>query len=246
MILFLVALSLTSHAAFDFTKLGEDYLKSVKSETNNSQLRSTLRETTSEDLAKGLQNDSARKAFWLNVYNGLVQEELQKNPKAYLERRSFFDQNFLVLKDVSLSLNDIEHGILRRSKSLYSLGYFERFFPANWEKKLRVDILDPRIHFALNCGAESCPAIYFYTEKKISEQLDLATVTFLTNDVSYDPKLNSAKVTRLFLWFNGDFGGHSGIVSMLEKFLKIPVNKNTLFHYKPYDWNLILGKYGKD
>ena len=32
--------------------------------------------------------------------------------------------------------------------------------------KVALKVLDPRIHFALNCGAKSCPPIRVYTEEK--------------------------------------------------------------------------------
>ena len=40
---------------------------------------------------------------------------------------------------------------------------------------MAVDVIDFRIHFALNCGAKSCPPIAFYSYDKINDQLDLAT-----------------------------------------------------------------------
>ena len=57
---------------------------------------------------------------------------------------------------MSFSLDDIEHGILRRNaRNHIEVG----------DSKLThmVDKVDYRIHFALNCGAQSCPAIAFYT-----------------------------------------------------------------------------------
>ena len=236
-------LTLSSSVSAGYTQLAKDYLKGVRTGGGSSDLRSQLKSTTFETLFQELQSDDLKKSFWLNVYNGLVQEELTLNPAAYKKRSQFFGRKILQLKDLELSLDDIEHGILRRSKSLFSFGYFDHFFIEAWEKKLRVETLDFRIHFALNCGAESCPAILFYDEAKIDKQLDKATSGFLAGDVEFDPKLNTVKLSRLFFWFNGDFGGQSGIVSIVNRYLDLAMNKNTTFTYKKYDWDLSLSKF---
>ena len=42
--------------------------------------------------------------------------------------------------------------------------------------------LDPRIHFALNCGATSCPPIRVYSSSNLDSQLDRAAASFLCAD----------------------------------------------------------------
>ena len=42
--------------------------------------------------------------------------------------------------------------------------------------------LDPRIHFALNCGATSCPPIRVYSSANLDYQLDRAAASFLCSD----------------------------------------------------------------
>ena len=39
--------------------------------------------------------------------------------------------------------------------------------------------LDNRIHFALNCGGASCPAVKNYTKENINEELRVASIGFL-------------------------------------------------------------------
>ena len=45
---------------------------------------------------------------------------------------------------------------------------------------------DPRIHFALNCGAVSCPPIAVYEGESLDEQLDIATEGFLEGNTIVD------------------------------------------------------------
>ena len=42
--------------------------------------------------------------------------------------------------------------------------------------------LDPRIHFALNCGAKSCPPIRVYSPPNLDSQLNRAAASFLCAD----------------------------------------------------------------
>lgn len=202
-----------------------------------------LKTKTTADLARGLSTDTHRKAFWLNLYNGLVQLRLAGDKTLFEDRERFYDSEILQLKDRPLSLNQIEHGVLRRSRSLYTLGYFQRWFVADWERQLHVERLDARIHFALNCGAESCPAVYYYSPERLEAQLDRATQNFLQQDVSYDRASDTLSLSRLFFWFNGDFGGAQGIKKLVESHTPHRPGKRTALSYKDYDWNLRLAKY---
>jgi NADP-dependent 3-hydroxy acid dehydrogenase YdfG len=47
---------------------------------------------------------------------------------------------------VWLSLDDIEHGMLRGSKHPWGMGYLPRPFPSSFERRFRLERADPRIH----------------------------------------------------------------------------------------------------
>lgn len=88
------------------------------------------------------------------------------------------------------TLEDIEHGILRKNDnfntSIISLisfyfrgrGSDTRFSINDPRRKFIVENVDPRIHFALNCGAKSCPPILVYEEDNLDYELDIATRNF--------------------------------------------------------------------
>ena len=65
---------------------------------------------------------------------------------------------------------------------------------------------DPRIHFALNCGAVSCPPIAVYEGESLDEQLDIATEGFLEGNTIVDKEDNSISLSMLFKWYKEDFG----------------------------------------
>jgi hypothetical protein len=194
---------------------------------------------------RGLPDDAARTAFWVNAYNAMVQDALDDDPGRYGNRRSFFGAELLTVAGRRWSPDDVEHGLLRRSRTAWGLGYLSKpgFLVDSLVKRLRVDEVDPRIHFALNCGAASCPPIAAYTREGIDEELDLATRSYFDADVEYDPDAGRVYVPRLLLWYRGDFGGRSGIYRFLETYGAIPEGERPTVKYRDYDWSLSLGDF---
>ena len=142
-----------------------------------------------------------------------------------------------------LSLDLIEHGILRRSKVKWSEGYLGKMFPSDFEKKFRVKRLDYRIHFALNCGAKSCPPIAFYDPVLIDKQLKVAVKVYLKGECKFDKDENQIEVPALMGWFRHDFGGKKGILAILKNNKIIPENSSPAIKFKKYDWSLYLNNY---
>jgi Protein of unknown function, DUF547 len=193
-----------------------------------------------DELAKQLSTDVKAKAFWLNIYNAYTQVLLQKNPDAYKKRNRFFKSKQILIAGQKLSLDFIEHRIIRRSEWKLGLGYVKILFPSSLEKQLRLTDKDYRIHFALNCGAKSCPPIAFYDDEKLEEQLNLAEKAFVKNDAVHHETKNTVEVSKIFSWFHGDFGGKKGIQKLLVKHGIIADGKKVKLKFKEYDWSLVL------
>lgn len=193
-------------------------------------------------LYQQLSTDNNRIAFWLNIYNAYVQWMLKKNPERYQKRSDFFRSKEIIVAGKKLSLDDVEHGILRRSKIKWSLGYFNKVFVSIFEKKFRVTKPDYRIHFALNCGAKSCPPIAYYSAEKIDKELEMATKNYL-NKVHYDEQKNKASLPAIMGWFRADFGGKKGLRNLLKKYSVIPLDAHPVIEFKKYDWTLFLNNY---
>jgi len=188
------------------------------------------------DLVTLREDESAAIAFWINLYNASVQRVLEQSPSVYETRRKFFGDERTSVAGTRLSLDDIEHGILRSSKWKYGLGYVPRPFPSDFERAHRLSEVDPRIHFALNCGAESCPPIVAYTARGLDEELELSTRSFLEQSTRSDRDDGGVTVTRLFLYYRGDFGGRRGIYSFLEAYDVIDEGDHPRVRYDQYDW----------
>lgn len=225
----------------DLSVLSQQLLLAAKTNKPVDSFTTLLSNTTEAQLENLTENQ--RKAFWINIYNGYTQIILNKSPDQYKKRNGFFISKQIVIAGRHLSLDDIEHGILRRSKIKWSLGYINKLFPAAFERRHRVSSVDFRIHFALNCGAKSCPPIAFYKPEQLDEQLDTATTGYLQGECEYDEAANKVSVPALLRWFRGDFGGKKKIIILLEKSSVIPEGKNPDIAFKNYDWNLYLKNY---
>lgn len=219
--------------------LSQQFLYAAKTNENTDSFTKKIAAIPFDSLQL-LTNDDQKKAFWINLYNGFIQLELKKDVTAYANRHLFFTTRRLKIAHTDFSYDDIEHGILRKSSIKWSLGYAKKWFPSTKEKLLRVNKVDYRIHFALNCGAKSCPPIAFYDDAKLDAQLDIATKAYLTGSVTYDSNANKVYVPALLSWFRGDFGGKKGQRMILRNQQIIPVDATPTIKYKKYDWALDL------
>jgi hypothetical protein len=224
----------------DLLKISELMLYHVKTEQATDSLRLILEQVDPGFLTETLNTDHKKIAFWLNIYNAIIQDALAKNPELYTKRNKFFRSKLICIAGKNLSPDAIEHGILRKSSIKLSLGYFHKLIPNKLEKKWRVNCVDPRIHFALNCGAVSCPAINWYNAIELNEQLNLATNVYLSQTVEQIPESKTLRIPKLFNWFRGDFGGKKGIKKFISAHYPIEVSEKTKISFKKYYWELQL------
>lgn len=224
----------------DCIKLSQELLYAVRTDESTDSLEKKLELVPKEELASQLKTDAERNAFWLNIYNAFTQISLKNNPDAYKKRNKFFSNKFIRIAGQTISLDLVEHGILRRSKAKYSLGHFNKLFKSKFEKQFRVDRLDYRIHFALNCGAKSCPPIAFYKPDQIDKQLEIATKNYLKNETLFNGKNLTVELPAILSWFRGDFGGKKGIIRLLHQQEIVPENVKPGIQWRKYDWTLSL------
>jgi hypothetical protein len=193
-----------------------------------------LADLDQEQLSASLTDDATRTATWLNLYNAATQRLIETDPERFSSRLRFFRRPAAIVAGQALSLDAIEHGLLRRSRWKVGLGWLGNPFPGRFERRFRVDAVDARIHFALNCAAASCPPIAAYDAGRLDAQLDLATRAYLAATVRREPR--RLLVPRLFLWFMGDFGGPRGVRRFLERH-GVETGRARL-RFARYDWSL--------
>lgn len=188
-----------------------------------------LKELEHYDLSV-LTSDTLKKAFWINVYNGLtnywmIHKRIKVSMKEDL-RIFVYDQ--AKIGGFKFSLDQIEHGILRRNAKV-KYWPLPQFMPWDPRRALICEHLDYRIHFALNCGANSCPAIAFYDPKHLDDQLNQAQAAFVETEFLVNTQLRSITVSKLFQWYQKDFK---------NIYLNDPQYAQYEVISKPYDWHV--------
>lgn len=223
----------------DPLSLSADLLYTVKTEGDPDWLRSHLATLEKSRLDRSLASRERRLSFWLNCYNAYAQLLLEETPEllegSVVDRWKFFVRDRIPIGGVWLSLNDIQHGMLRRSKHPWGFGYVPRPFPSSFERRFRLETGEPRIHFVVSRGGERCPPIAVYSAADVDEELDIAIQWFLEETVSYDPDDDVATIPRLFWRYQGDFGGKRGIREFLREYEAIPSDVTPSLAYERLD-----------
>ncbi len=184
-----------------------------------------------------------RMAFWINLYSTLTVHAIVEFEVrgSVLRRRGFFRRARYAVGEFVLSLDEIEHGILRGNRAP---PYFpSRIFPpGDPRRELVIGQPDPRVHFALNCGSRSCPPIAAYDADRLDEQLTTAAWSFLeSGGMEVDLAGGEMALSKLLKWYAGDFGGRAGVVSFLKNYVE-PRTAEALdglrIRWRDYDWSL--------
>ncbi len=171
-----------------------------------------------------LHTTAQKNAFWINVYNGVTNYLIVSIPirQRMKEVEGVFSRKVITVQHLSLSLNDMEHGILRRNARNH-LGKNDPIL------NHMVTAIDYRIHFALNCGATSCPPIAFYESTHLDTQLAVAEDSFVADEFKVDPLSKTITCSKIFQWYQEDFG---------IRFLNDQRYKGYEVVLKEYDWTI--------
>lgn len=242
LLFFLFAMSTYGQNTINYVEISQQLLKNIKNKQKIDSQLLILKESSLESVLESLTTDKQKIAFWVNIYNAFIQISLTENPEAYNDKGTYFSKKRIRIAGELLSFDDIEHGILRKSRIKVSLGYLRKWFVSNWERKLRVDDIDWRIHFALNCGAKSCPPVAIYSAENLDEEFNFMTTQFLNDATAYDTNSKTANTVALFSWFRGDFGGLCGAKKILVEYNITPEQPENI-EFNKYDWTLSLNNY---
>jgi hypothetical protein len=169
-------------------------------------------------------NRKQQLAYWINTYNvNVVATVVENYPVKSIRdistdpivRLNVFKKPRVPFGTAMLSLDDVEN------------------------EKIRNSFRDPRIHFAINCAARSCPPIRMeaYSGEKVDAQLDDQTRKFLSGAVRFSRWDDTLVIhlPKIMDWFEKDFGDK---VAFLRKYLPVPAAGKVGFQYDSYDWSL--------
>ena len=180
-------------------------------------------------------------AFWINLYNALILHGVlhYKVSGSMLRDIGFFRRVAYNVGGMRFSADDIEHGMLRGNRRHPYLP-FTQFAKGDPREMMSIEDPDPRMHFALVCGARSCPPISAYDGEQLDAQLDLAAAAFINGiGAQFDPEAKILFLSRIFKWYAGDFGGREGALRLVDQYLDTSVDiAGARIRYLPYDWSV--------
>jgi hypothetical protein len=169
-------------------------------------------------------------AYWINLYNaGTVQLILDRYPVKSIRDIKLgglfssgpWDAKLFTVEGEALSLNDIEHRILRPI----------------WQ--------DPRIHYAVNCASFSCPNLQgaAFTAENLESLLDQAARSFVNSTRGVALAGGRLTLSSIYDWYGSDFGrSEAEVLAHLRRYAR-PELASQLAAFKgrinyKYDWSL--------
>jgi len=157
-------------------------------------------------------------AYWINAYNAhtikLIVDNYPVSSIKDLDGGNPWEIKRIKIGEKTYSLNQIEKEILIKQYK------------------------EPRVHFAVNCAAKSCPPIInkAWTAENLESNLENSTSKFLNNPTYNDisnPK--SIKISKIFDWYAADFGD---VITFINKYAETPINSGAKISYNDYNWSL--------
>ena len=107
---------------------------------------------------------------------------------------------------------------------------------------------DPRIHFAVNCAARSCPPLWpdAYTGDELDTQLDRAVRNLVDDPENFwveRETRTTVRLNRVLDWYGDDFGGIEGLKTFLIPYVPSATAQDLLdartdIEFFDYDWTL--------
>ncbi len=168
-------------------------------------------------------------AFWANLYNAatlrLVLEAYPvasiREIKPHLFASGPWSKPVISVQGVELSLDDIEHGILR----------------TGWR--------EPRVHYAVNCASRGCPNLRAraFRGERLEPDLTDAAIEYVNHPRGARLEGDRLVVSSIYKWYREDFGTSDARLTLhLAKYAKPALRARlaTVRHIErdAYDWTL--------
>lgn len=192
-------------------------------------------------------DDRGRLAFWLNVYNtlnrhALVQENLAGN---LLAKFGFFSRSGYRIGALAYTMDAIEHGLLRGNRRR-PLSPFKPLREDDPRLRCAPSVADARVHFALNCGARSCPPVRAYRADTVDALLDAATREYFAHECAIDEHKRELSLPFLLRMYRMDFGDERAMVDFALAHLDEPRaawlrehRAHVKVRFSDYDWTIV-------
>jgi len=159
-----------------------------------------------QDVAVSELNRDEQLAFWINLYNAATVEVILGNYPVDsirdigggLMSSGPWDEPLLTVEGTDLTLNDVEHRIIRPI----------------WR--------DERIHYVVNCASYGCPNLYPepITAENYDSVFDESAGDYTGHDRGIRFERNRLVLSEIYNWYVDDFGGNiDGVIEHLTEYV---------------------------
>lgn len=203
------------------------YQRLQASEIDRAQLREYLERMSQTEISR--HNRDQQRAFWINLYNAITIDVVLKDYpiESIREIRSGvfspgpWKLELIEIEDEALTLDDIEHRILRPL----------------WR--------DPRVHYAVNCASIGCPNLQdrAFTAANTDNLLNQGAFEYVNHPRGARVVDGKLRVSSIYRWFEADFGdSEAGVIAHLKQYAETDL-RNALdgvdgIDDDHYDWNI--------
>ncbi len=162
-------------------------------------------------------NKNDQLAYWINTYNihtiKLLADNYPIKSIQNLDGGKPWDVKRIMINGITYSLNQIENDIIRTKYN------------------------DARIHFAVNCGAKSCPPLHnqAFEPNTIDNQLNILTKKFINNPKFQNINASNGTISKIFEWYSKDFGN---VITFINKYSTVKLKNDAKIQYQTYDWTI--------
>lgn len=195
--------------------------------------RQTLKKFISEQTALPISDFSriAQKAYWINLYNAVTVDvvldaypvesirDIDISPGLFADGP--WDKDLVTVEGEDLTLNDIEHRILRPI----------------WK--------DARIHYAVNCASVGCPNLQSegFTASNVEDLLDGGARAYVNSPRGVSISQGRVTISSIYDWFFDDFGTSeeevlAHLLEYADEELAGELRSIGELHDTAYDWSL--------
>ena len=159
-------------------------------------------------------------AYWINLYNAFtIKTILEAYPvKSILDidGGKVWDKRSITIDGKAYTLNDMV------------------------QKQLLERFQEPKVHFAVNCAAASCPPLLnkAWTEENIQRHYIKQANAFINHTAHNTLSTDQLELSQIFNWHADDFGGKDQVVAYIKQYAETDLQADVQVSFKAYDWSL--------
>ena len=168
-------------------------------------------------------------AYWANLYNAVTVDVVAdeypvdsiRDIKSGVFKPGPWDKELVTVNGEELTLNNIEHDILRKRYA------------------------SPHVHYMVNCASVGCPNLLpdLWDGATLEADREAAARAFINSPRGVKIEDGKTTVSSIYSWFQEDFGGSkSGVIDHIREYadadLKAALGGATKYDRHDYDWSL--------